>query len=489
MPTGTTASLTGVQAKAACYLKHYIALHVPLWLALGLWREEATTPLLAGLSATLAALGYLAATSNNRALVNNMLAVLLVGQVMIGVAILKGHPWQIDLHMYFFAALGMLAALVSPSAILFATAAIAAHHVTLYFMIPLYVFPGDSSLLRVAIHAVIVVIEAGVLIALTHVLRTSFAHSQEATAQAEEALARIQLAEEEKKQLAAAAEVKRRDAMTQLADDFERTIKTLIVDVAQVSEQTAELAEHMSQSASKALHQSEGVSEASRVALESTTGVSGAAEELSASIREISAQMQRTSGMTREAVQKTGDATRIMDALAQSSEQIGSIIAMIEAIADQINLLALNATIESARAGEAGRGFAVVASEVKTLAGQTSTATEEIRGKIDEVKRIASQAIGSLSGIREVIDAIDSAAAGVAAAVEEQSAATTEISTMGQRTTQRAEEIAHSVLAIRSGATDSEEDSKRLLEVAHQLHTRTSDLRSKVDQFLRAVRQ
>lgn len=490
MPQAITLELTTVQSKAASLLRHYIALHVPVFALIGLLLGSPETTPITVSAALLALLCYAVPLRGREALLHNLLAVALMGQAMLAVALLKTHPWQIDVHMYFFAALGMLSVLVNPVAILFATVAVAVHHLALYLLIPAYVFPGEANnILRVVLHAVIVLIEAGVLVTLCYVLRSAFIGSQEATQRATEALQSVQDAEDEKQQLSARTLTERKAAFSKLASDFEANIKSQIVTVAEASKALNTLSEQLARNASNARHQSASVAEASEAAAQSTDGVSHAAEQLSDSIASISRQMQATSTMTRDAVSRAHDAAGIMQALLTNSEHIGGIVELIESIASQINLLALNATIESARAGEAGKGFAVVASEVKTLAGQTASATDSIKKRIDEAKSTSVAAVESLKAIQGIIDRINEAAVAASAAVEEQSSATQSITQMGVKTQQGARAISETIAQIHGEAGESEAHVLKLQQLASDLSGQTGQLTEKVDSFLNAVRQ
>jgi methyl-accepting chemotaxis protein len=156
--------------------------------------------------------------------------------------------------------------------------------------------------------------------------------------------------------------------------------------------------------------------------------IAAAVEELQASIGEISRSSSDAVDVVAEAVHLTGDTSAAMRELSGSSEQIGAVVHLIREIAEQTNLLALNATIESARAGEAGKGFAVVANEVKDLASQTASATEQIMATVEAIQAGAATVDASLQRIAEVIDRIEGNQGTVAAAIEEQSATTLEIS-------------------------------------------------------------
>ncbi len=124
----------------------------------------------------------------------------------------------------------------------------------------------------------------------------------------------------------------------------------------------------------------------------------------------------------------------VVQQLADTSGRIGQIVDLISSIASQTNLLALNATIEAARAGEAGRGFAVVASEVKNLAQQTAKATEGVGAQIAQIRQAADAAVGALAGVSAGIEHINQSSSAIAAAVEQQGAATGEIARNVQQT-------------------------------------------------------
>ena len=156
--------------------------------------------------------------------------------------------------------------------------------------------------------------------------------------------------------------------------------------------------------------------------------VAAGAEELAASVSEISRQAADALSISTKAVEQANETNTIVSGLAQAAQKIGDVVKLINNIAEQTNLLALNATIEAARAGEAGRGFAVVASEVKSLATQTSKATEEISGQIAEVQNSTTSAVTVIEVISQTITRINEISAAIAASVEEQSSVTQSIS-------------------------------------------------------------
>jgi methyl-accepting chemotaxis protein len=155
--------------------------------------------------------------------------------------------------------------------------------------------------------------------------------------------------------------------------------------------------------------------------------VASAAEELSASVAEISRRVDDSAAVARRAVVEVERANTAVAGLSETALRIGDVVRLISGIAGQTNLLALNATIEAARAGEAGKGFAVVAEEVKTLAGQTARATEEISQQVDAIRTATEGAVEAIRGIFGVVGEVDTIAQSIASAVVQQSAATQEI--------------------------------------------------------------
>src|SRR5262249_33774346 len=196
---------------------------------------------------------------------------------------------------------------------------------------------------------------------------------------------------------------------------------------------------------------------------EHVSTVGEAAGQLDGAISEIGTQVQQSSKISQDAVTQIREASGIVRTLSAASADIGKVVQLIQAIAEQTNLLALNATIEAARAGDAGRGFAVVASEVKQLAPRTSKATEEIAGRIDAVQGATDQAVAAIDNVDKTITRINETGARIAAAVEEQGAATSEISRAGRHAAEQTEMLAASLVRLLEAANETSPSSHEVV--------------------------
>ena len=174
--------------------------------------------------------------------------------------------------------------------------------------------------------------------------------------------------------------------------------------------------------------------------------------------------------------------------LAQAASRIGDVVELINTIAGQTNLLALNATIEAARAGEAGRGFAVVASEVKALAEQTAKATGEISQQISGIQNATAQSVGAIKEIGDTIGRMSEIASAIAAAVEQQGAATQEISRNIQQAAMGTTEVSSNITDVQRGATETGSASSQVHSAAKSLSSESNRLKLEVSKFLESVR-
>jgi methyl-accepting chemotaxis protein len=216
--------------------------------------------------------------------------------------------------------------------------------------------------------------------------------------------------------------------------------------------------------------------------------VASATEELSASVREIGQQVTQAGSMIQEGVRQTIQSNEQVQGLASTAEKIGDVVRIISDIAGQTNLLALNATIEAARAGDAGKGFAVVASEVKALATQTAKATEEIATQIKTIQEATRLAAHSIQSVTETISKVNETAIAIASAIEEQGAATQEISRNVLQAAQGTQEVSGNITGVSQAAQQTGVAATQVLASAGELSKDGETLKAQVQTFLREVR-
>ncbi|CAL74698.1 putative Methyl-accepting chemotaxis protein [Bradyrhizobium sp. ORS 278] len=284
----------------------------------------------------------------------------------------------------------------------------------------------------------------------------------------------------------------RRDARRQkieaLTRRFGEVIDTLCGRLSDAASGLKQSAETLDGSASTTASRATAVADAAAQATAGVSTVAAASEELDASMKEITRQIAEAASESSNATSQALDTTDKVRTLAGSATRIGDVVQLIRAIASQTNLLALNATIESARAGEAGKGFAVVASEVKSLASQTSKATEEIESQIAAIQNETGSTVAAIEKIAAVVNTISGVTGAVASAVAEQSATTREIARSVQQTASGTNDVSSSIALVSAAAADTRGSARSLLDSAASLAGQATDLRREVDQFLAEVK-
>ena len=290
----------------------------------------------------------------------------------------------------------------------------------------------------------------------------------------------------------AATEAEAKIARGQRVDNITRQFETMISElVGSLSSSSTELeaaantltstAEATGRTSSEAAGTSEEVSS-------NVQSVASATEEITSSVQEIGRQVQEASRVAGEAVRQAQKTNSSITELTTAAARIGDVVKLISAVAEQTNLLALNATIEAARAGDAGRGFAVVASEVKALAAQTSKATEEISQQITGIQSATEASVETIKEIGSTINLISEISSTIAAAVEEQGAATQEISRNIQHAAQRSASLASNITEVSRGAGETGSASSQVLSSAQMLASDSGRLKMEVEKFLATVR-
>ncbi|MFO1153411.1 MAG: cache domain-containing protein [Rhodospirillales bacterium] len=284
------------------------------------------------------------------------------------------------------------------------------------------------------------------------------------------------------------AEEQRKAAMMSLADTFESDVKEFIDALAASATEMRTTSQAMSATAEETSRQAAAVAHASEQASGNVQTVAAAAEELAASIGEIGRQTSQSNTVAETAVVQAEKTQDVVRNLAATAHKIGEVVDLINSIAGQTNLLALNATIEAARAGDAGKGFAVVASEVKALAGQTAKATDDIAAQINAVQGEIETTVGAIENIVQTIARIREIAGSIAAAVEEQGAATSEIARNVEQAAAGTDEVSANTAGVTQAAGETGSAAMGVLTTADRLFEHSANMQRFVDQFVAHVR-
>ena len=303
-----------------------------------------------------------------------------------------------------------------------------------------------------------------------------------------DSLIRTRQLEEETVLARAGAEAQRKATMHEMADSFEAAVGGIVGMVTSAATELQATAQTMSGTAAETASQSTTVAAAAEEAASNVGTVAAAAEELGSSVQEIGRQVNSSAQLAQAAVTEAGQTAFLVQELSGAVAKIGDVVTMISTIAGQTNLLALNATIEAARAGEAGRGFAVVAAEVKELASQTARATEEISTQIARIQGSTGQAVSAISSITTRIQEISGVATAIAAAVEEQGAATQEIVRNVAQAAMGTGEVTSNIAGVAGAAEETGAAASQVLASASELSRQSEGLSTEVARFLATVR-
>ncbi|QPF94487.1 methyl-accepting chemotaxis protein [Bradyrhizobium commune] len=300
-------------------------------------------------------------------------------------------------------------------------------------------------------------------------------------------LERARMRSEQAAATAAAAE-QRKSELRNFVEEFRGSVGGILDKVLESSGEFERVARQLTDTARSTADLSAQSAGASESASDHVRSAASASDELSQSISEITRRVQDSNAISAEAVQQAEATDQRMAQLSEAGSRIGDVVKLITSIAEQTNLLALNATIEAARAGDAGRGFAVVAQEVKTLAGQTAKATEEISNQIASMQLATQESVTAIKAIGQTIERISGIASSISAAVEQQRSATQNIAASVRAAASGTADVAVNVRHAAKGASETGETSSRMFASAQALSGESLHLKAEVDSFLDRVR-
>lgn len=283
-------------------------------------------------------------------------------------------------------------------------------------------------------------------------------------------------------------ELRKAQFISNLIETFRNNSSTNIHNVQEASDQLKDVSKNLNESAFEMQSQSRIIADNMTNTSENVVNAASATEEMVSSINEISTQANGSNKIAEEARIKTEETVEVINTLSSSAKHIEQVIKLIEEIAEQTNLLALNATIEAARAGDAGKGFAVVANEVKSLANQTAKATNEIAERVNAIQTDSQEANQAIMQVDAIIGKLSSSSLGVAAAVEEQSVAISEISHNVGNASTLSSKSALSMQAVGSSIDNTQTVSQDVQILSDELNSQITKLESDISEFLKGVK-
>jgi methyl-accepting chemotaxis protein len=361
------------------------------------------------------------------------------------------------------------------------------HHLSLNFVLPAAIYPGGSDLLRVVVHAIVVVIEVAMLMFIGQTIRRAYSVAESARRRAEAAAADLErIGSERQDDLRVTNE--RADAVGMLLESFNAEMAHSINVLNDAAGRVEASADGLGATADRAKMQVTAASSASEETTAKVTSVAEAGQELARTISEISATVTESLRLTGEAVSRADTAHQTIAESTTAANEIGDMTGLISRIAAQTNLLALNATIEAARAGAAGRGFAIVAQEVKALAADTAKATQDIADRTASIQGTTQRSAAAIEAILILVRELDLLSSRIAGAIEQQASATRGIAQNVDAAAMGVGEVAHAIGGVEVMADQTSHATSALRRSATELAIQTKAIRERILCFTSDVR-
>ncbi len=421
------------------------------------------------------------------------------------VFLLKGNAWQMDAHFYFFVGMAALVFLADWRPVALATVLTAVHHLALEWLAPDWVFNGGGDLERVLFHVVAVGCQFAVLTILTVQLERLFSAQQAALDHARDL---TDIAEATQRQTSAAMDqaraaeadaaqqrrgraeqaarmaAERRGELITLANEFERSVTSMVKSIGQASDQLEIAAVKLEEVTGVATQEARAVASGASSAASDVTRMASSIRDLSQSIRTIATAADQQKALTDEASDEARRSVQTVSMLEDHAVQIEGFLDEIRSIAMKTSLLALNATIEAARAGDAGRGFVVVAGEVKSLSADTQRASDRIGALITGIRAGVADTGQKLRSVNGAIAQVSAAASGIATAVDEQRSTAEEVDAGTSRVVGTATDVERRIDSVARVAGAASSLSGSVRSSASDLALSARDLRGATDLFV-----
>ena len=429
--------------------------------------------------------------------------------------------WQVDYHMYFFAIFAILATYCDWRPIAFAAILTAAHHLVLDLVLPSAVFP-EEGLGRVFLHALIVVVECGILFWMAIRVESLFREADDARRASEHAAAKASAAEREAgvllverekllndtngaldalkfatgqaKLLAAEREelqerlrVEREHELRALVRAFDETVGDVVARLSLSASAMLDVASETTEIVDSSGRHLSHVMDVTRASSTNVQSAAMATNNLARVSEEIGKAVSEATKVAEEAAVEAMRTHKIVSSLNSAAGTIGDVVTLIDELMAQTNLLSLNAAIEAARAGENGRSFAVVAGEMKKLAGRTEEATRQIEGAIGTIATASESAVEAIGAIAGTVERVSDLAGEISESVSHQSNATSEIAKSVGAVAAGTDDVTEAIATLANESEKIGSVTQRVFTAASEINARSIALRDELHRFMESV--